>query len=192
MAPAESDTPFPPVFPERFNMADYYLDARVREGRGDRVAVRVGERSWTYRDVHELAHRAADALSKRGIDFEDRVLLLLPDGIEFVAAWFGILETGAVFCMGNPLVTADDMDYLLGYTRARAVVAHAATLDRLGEVIAKHPRCAARIVVGADGDVPGWERWERVLEAASPEPLTADTSRDDVAGWLFTSGTTGR
>jgi benzoate-CoA ligase family protein len=94
--------------------------------------------------------------------------------------------------MGNPLVTADDMDYLLGYTRARAVIAHASTMDRLDGVIAKHPRCAARLIVGAGEDVPGWERWERVLESASPETNNADTSRDDVAGWLFTSGTTGR
>ena len=180
-----------PSFPERFNMADYFLDARVREGKGVRTAVRVGDRSWTYAQVQARANRASHALRGRGIDLEDRALLLLPDGIEFVEAWFGILKAGAVFCMGNPLVTVDDMDYLLGYTRARAIVAHVSTLDRLGTVIDKHPRCRARLLVGGGGE-SGWEDWERALGVASEETDNADTSKDDIAGWLFTSGTTGR
>lgn len=180
----------PPEFPERFNMADYFLDARIREGKGGRAAVRAGDRSWTYGEVQARANRASHALRDRGIDLEDRVLLLLPDGVEFVEAWFGVLKAGAVFCMGNPLVTEDDFDYLLGYTRAKAVVAHASTLDRLGPAIAKHPRCRVRFLVG--GAAEGWERWDDVLAAASDRTDNADTSRDDFAGWLFTSGTTGR
>ena len=180
---------FPPEFPERFNMADYFLDARVREGKGDRTAVRTGGRSFTYAEVQERANRASHALRERGIDIEDRVLLLLPDGIEFVDAWFGVLKAGAVFCMGNPLVTGADMEYLLEYTRARAVVAHSSTLDRLAPALEKHPRCRVRLLVG--GDEPGWERWDDVLAASSAALENADTHRDDVAGWLFTSGTTG-
>lgn len=49
-------------FPSRFNMADYYLDARVREGKGSRVAVRVGDRSWTYDEVLSRANRVRHAL----------------------------------------------------------------------------------------------------------------------------------
>lgn len=115
--------------------------------------------------------------------------MFLPDGVEFVEAWFGILKAGAVFCMGNPLVTEADMDYLLGYTRARAVVAHASALDRLGPALERHPRCRVRLLVG--GAAEGWESWDEVLGAASDRLDDADTYRDDVAGWLFTSGTTG-
>jgi benzoate-CoA ligase family protein len=179
-----------PTFPERFNMADYFLDARVREGRGGRVAVKVGDHAWTYADVQARANRASFALRDRGIDLEDRVLLFLPDGIEFVDAWFGTLKAGATFCMGNPLVTEDDMDYLLGYTRARAVVAHVSCLDRLAPALARHPRCRVRFVVG--GAAAGFDAWEDALARASDRTENADTSRDDVAGWLFTSGTTGR
>ncbi|MBK8169840.1 MAG: benzoate-CoA ligase family protein [Sandaracinaceae bacterium] len=171
-------------------MADYFLDARVREGKGARTAVRVGDAAWTYREVQSMANRLSHALRDREIDFEDRVLMLLPDGIEFVATWFGILKSGAVFCMGNPLVTQDDFEYLLGYTRARAVVAHASTLDRLLPALAKHPRCRVRIIVGADAE--RCERWEGVLAAASDTTDNADTSSDDYAGWLFTSGTSGK
>jgi benzoate-CoA ligase len=176
--------------PERLNMADYFLDARVREGKGDRVAIRVGERAWTYRAVQELADRASHALRDRGIDLEDRVLIALYDGVEFAATYFGILKAGAVFCMANPLVPTEDFEYLLEYTSARAIVADARTLDRLGPALAKHPRCRVRILV--DGEAEGWERWDDVLARASARTENADTSKDDVAGWLFTSGTTGK
>jgi benzoate-CoA ligase family protein len=176
-------------------MADWFLDARMREGRGAKAAVKVGDRSWTYAEVQSLANRASWALRDRGIELEDRVLLLLFDGIDFAAAWFGILKSGAVFCMGNPLSTEAEIDYLLGYTRARAVIADASVLDRLAPALARHPRCRVRLVAGDGGDAAraaGLERWDAALAAASDRTENADTSRDDVAGWLFTSGTTGK
>ncbi len=179
-----------PTFPERFNLAHYYLDARVEEGRGHRVAVAVGEDEWTYAQVQERANRASHALRARGIDLEDRVLLLLFDGMPFVEAWFGALKAGAVFCMANPLATREELGYLLEYTRCRAVVAHADVLERLP--IDAHPRCAARFVVGATEAPAGWTRWEDALGAAPSHTANADTLADDVAGWLFTSGTTGK
>ena len=185
---------FPPVFPERFNIAEYFLDARVREGRGDRIAVKVGDASHTYAEVQSAANRARFALAARGVDLEDRVLLLLPDGLEFAVAWFGILKAGAVFCMGNPLAPEADLDHLLGYTRARAVIAHESVLDRLVPVLSRHPRCKARFLVdGGDAPIPdGFVRWSEALAREPDRTDNADTSRDDVAGWLFTSGTTGK
>ena len=181
-----------PTFPERFNIADYFLDDRIREGRGDRVAIEVGDQRWTYAQVQALSNRASFALRDRGIDLEDRVLLLLFDGVEFAASWFGILKAGAVFCMGNPLATEADFEHLLAYTRARAVIADASTLDRLGPALARHPRCRVRLIVGDAPEGPGLEPWQDALSAASDRTENADTSRDDVAGWLFTSGTTGK
>jgi benzoate-CoA ligase family protein len=181
-----------PTFPERFNMADWFLDARVREGRGERIAAKVGDRSWTYAEVQAMANRVSHALRDRGIDQEDRVLLLLPDGIEFAVSWFGILKAGAVFCLGNPLAPADDLDYLLAYTRARAVIAHASVMDRLGPILPKHPRCRVRWIVGGGSLPEKGDHFEDAIARASDRTENADTSRDDVAGWLFTSGTTGK
>ncbi len=183
---------FDPGLPERLNMADYYLDARVREGRGERAAVKVGDRTWTYAEVKELADRCANALRARGVDAEDRVLFLLFDGIDFVTTFFGTLKAGGVFCMGNPLLSEADFDYLLEYTGARAVVADVGTLDRLAPALARHPRCRVRLAAGEGALPEGFERFDEVLAAASADPYTHDTHGDDVAGWLFTSGTTGK
>jgi len=188
-----SDATKTPSFPERFNMADYFLDARVREGKGERPAVRVGDKTWTYAEVQGMADRCSHALRDRGVDLEDRVLLLLYDGVEFAAGFFGLLKAGGVFCMGNPLLNEADFEYLLSYTRAKAVIADAQTLDRLAPALENHPRCRTRFVVGDVEALPdGFERFEDVLATASDETDNADTHRDDIAGWLFTSGTTGK
>ena len=38
-------------FPEEFNLADYYLFDRLEEGLGDKVALRYGEREYTYNAI---------------------------------------------------------------------------------------------------------------------------------------------
>ena len=96
-------------FPERFNMAGYYLDDRIDEGFGDRVAVYFEDRQFTYRDVQGMANRAGNALRGLGVEMEDRVLIVLPDSIEFVATWFGVAKIGAIAAMVNSGPTANAM-----------------------------------------------------------------------------------
>ena len=72
--------------PVSFNIADHFLDARVREGRGERVALVTDARTWSYRDVQALANRYGHLLREAGVMPEQRVIVALPDGPEFVAA----------------------------------------------------------------------------------------------------------
>ena len=174
-----------PIFPERFNLAEYYLDRRIAEGRGDRVAIIVGDQEFTYADVQAQANRASDTLRKHGVAKEQRVLLLLFDGIAFAEAWFGTLKAGAVFCMANPLGTEEDIRYLLEYTGCTAVVADASIVQRVHA--AAPDRCVARFAVGAveteRGELPdGWMSWEQALADADDSTRNVDTGRDDIAG----------
>ena len=71
----------PPIeLPEQLNLADWLLDARVREGAGDRIALRLDGGDLTYRQVQALANRAAQALRRAGVRQEERVVMALPDG----------------------------------------------------------------------------------------------------------------
>ena len=112
-------------FPERFNLAGYYLDDRVEEGLGERVAVYFEDRQYTYREVQKMANRVGNALSGLGVEMEDRVLIVLADSIEFVATWFGIAKIGAVITMVNTILPTADYEYYLDYTRAKVAVVHA-------------------------------------------------------------------
>src|SRR5512144_1568259 len=98
---------------DRLNIADRFLDARVREGRGGRVALRTDAGTLTYAEVQALANRFGSLLAEEGIEPESRVLIALPDGAEFVGALFGTLKLGAVGVMVNPGLPAADFAHML-------------------------------------------------------------------------------
>jgi benzoate-CoA ligase family protein len=184
-----------PTFPEDFNLADYFLFDRIREGRGTRTALRFGERSYTYDVVADRTRRANGAFAAAGVRSGERVLLVLPDIPPFAWAFFGVLARGAVVAMGNPLAPPESLRYLAAYTRATAIV----TVPPVAALLEGH--VDARIFVvpdaGTDDDPeapavtsPRARSFRDALDAAVPmEP--AKTHRDEPAIWLFTSGSTG-
>ena len=186
-------------FPERFNMAGYYLDDRVEEGLGERVAVYFEDLQYTYRDVQKLANRVGNALSGLGVEMEDRVLIVLPDSIEFVATWFGVAKIGAVVTMVNTILPTSDYEYYLDYTRAKVAVVHASVMEQFAPAASRSRYLRYTIVpkTKASGRLEGLERrssvvsYEKITENASDELENAPTSVDDIAVWLFTSGSTG-
>ena len=171
--------------PDDFNIADL-LGARLRDGDADRVALRLDEGEVTYATVAHAAARYAAALTEDlGVRPEERVLLVLPDGADFVAALFGTLAVGAVVVMLNPGLTSDALAGILGYARARAAVVHRDHLDQV--------RAAARV---ADVDLAylpvGGNGGALRPAASSPAGFAAvRTHPDDPAIWLFSGGTTG-
>jgi len=170
--------------PEAFNIADHLLDARVREGRGSRVALVTDQRTWSYRDVQGLANRYGNLLREAGVMPEQRVIIALPDGPEFVAALFGILKIGAVVVMVNPDLKPDAISYFYQYTRARVAFVHPDNRDAFEAARADAPLLAELLVVGS-------ETFERRVEAQSLELETFPSHRDDACIWLFSGGTTG-
>src|SRR5262245_20910377 len=111
--------------PERLNIADLFLDERVREGRGARTAIRTDSGTSTYAEVQALANRFAQALRQAGVQPEHRVILGMPDGLGYVAALFGILKVGGVAVMVNPGLPGGEVAWILDHARARAIVTHA-------------------------------------------------------------------
>jgi len=170
--------------PEPFNLSDYFLDDRIREGRGGRVAVRSDAGTFTYAEIQQLANRYANLLAGSGAEPESRVLIALPDGVDYVGALFGILKLGAVVVMANPGLDEAGAAALLDYTRARVVLAHrdAAPAFRGAARAARHVR-QTLVVGGSD--------WSRCIGSLPAAFENVRTHRDDPAIWLFSGGTTG-
>jgi hypothetical protein len=111
-----------PNIPEFINLADYCLDAHVREGRGSRRALITDEGVFTYAEVQARANRFAGVLRAAGVEPEQRVLIALGDGLDWVATFFATLKLGAAVVMANPGLKKDEIEYFLEYTRAKVVV----------------------------------------------------------------------
>ncbi len=179
-----SETTFQPQFPEQFNMARYFLDARIEEGRGDHVAIIDDSGQYTYRQVQAMANQVGNALTAMGVGVEDRVLIGLFDSVEFAAAFFGILKIGAVVTMVNPELPDGDYQHYLDYTRARALIGDIGLTNRIAPMIESSK--LLRGVLSAGGN------WAAKVGGASTELVNFDSSKDDPSVWLFTSGSTGK
>jgi benzoate-CoA ligase family protein len=188
-------------FPEHFNMADYFLYHNLEEGRENKVCLYFNDQTYTYGEAARMSNRVGNALRNLGVRIEDRVLIVLPDSPEFVWAWFGAARIGAVITMVNPLLPANDYRYYLEYTRARAAIVHEAFLKPFSEAAADAEYLRTILVVRNEGSIDidsidaqsGVETIsfrERVAQQ-SDACRPADTHRDDMAIWLFTSGSTG-
>src|SRR5579884_906215 len=175
--------------PERFNAATYFVDRNLDEGRGDNLAVISGDRELTYWDVAAGVNRAGNALRELGVEMENRVFLLLLDGPTFVQAFFGAMKIGAVPVPVNTLLRPADYRTLLNDSRAKVLIVSPELLPSVVPILGEVSRLKHVLV---DGAHEGFASFEETIagQPATLEP--ADTSRDDVAFWLYTSGTTGR
>src|SRR5258706_13365679 len=134
-------------FPERFNMADYFLYHNLEEGRENKVCLYFKDQTYTYGDATRMSNRVGNALREAGVTMEDRVLIVLPDCPEFVWSWFGAARIGAVITMVNPLLPAEDYRYYLEYTRARAAIVHESFIKPFAEAAHDASYLQATLVV---------------------------------------------
>ncbi|MEW6731698.1 MAG: benzoate-CoA ligase family protein [Acidobacteriota bacterium] len=176
-------------FPEQFNMATYFLESNLAAGRGDKVCLYYQDKTYTYRQIAEETNRVGNVLRELGVEMEDRVLMVLSDCPEFVASWFAITKIGAVITMVNHLLPTTDYQYYLDYTRAKVAIVEASALERIEPALQHARHLKSLLVVGTPtGRHPSYAE---LVREASLQLDTAATTRDDIAIWLFTSGSTG-
>ena len=111
--------------PRELNLASWFVDRNVEEGRGTRTALIGPDGPTTYGELAALVNRSGHALRELGVRAEERVLLVLGDGVELVALWYGAQKIGAVTAEAYTFLQPKDYAYYLDYTRAGVVVADA-------------------------------------------------------------------
>jgi len=184
----------------RLNLAAHLLDARIAEGRGDRPAIRTSVRTFSYDEVARRSAQYASLLAADDIRPEERVIVALPDGPDFVAALFGIIRRGSVVVMVNPDAPADLTRYFFEYTRATAAFVPADRIDRFvaeATAIPNAPRLYAvdpstSLGAGSSTSLGTGSEFSARLDAQPTAFAPFDSHRDDAAIWLFSGGTTGR
>lgn len=165
------------AWPETLNVDQLFLRDRLDTDR-DRIALRLDDGEMTYGAVDLLTSGYARALRGAGAGQGDRVLIVLPDGPDYVAALFAIFRIGAVAIMINPGLSETALAEIVG--RARATVAlvddrYRDAFDRAGA------GSGSQTTVLAPGQ----------LDEDQTDFESVPTAPDDPAIWLFSGGTTG-
>jgi benzoate-CoA ligase family protein len=174
--------------PETFNAAAYFVDRHDGEGRGDSIAIECGDQRVTYSQLLERTNRTGNCLRRLGARMEERVALLLADSPEFLYCFFGAIKIGAVAVPMNTYLQAEDYEYLLNDCRARVLVVHDDLLPTIHRIPRERLRYLEHIVVSSGH---GTGPLEDLMSAASERLELMQTSKDDSAFWLYSSGSTG-
>lgn len=183
------------MLPDQFNVAMAFLDRHLAEGRGTKTAIYYEGETYTYAQIAELANRVGNGLLDLGVDMEQRVALLLLDSPQFAAAFFGAIKLGAVPVPLNTMLRPADYVYLLNDSRARIVFVHASLWKSVRHILPQLKYLRHVVVVGLEQEgareaatIHDFERW---TSRASSRLEAAETSKDDSAFWLYSSGSTG-
>ncbi len=180
---------------ENGNAVDWFVDRHQRDGAGERLAFQDPWRSLTYTELLVASKRFAGALREAGVGRERRLLLLMQDTIDFPVAFWGALRAGVVPVPINTLLTAETVSFILADSRAEAVVASRELADALGPTLLEAAALRLVIVSEPDGSrvehAAGLVDFQAFLGGGDPDTKTTTSSPDEVAFWLYSSGSTG-
>ncbi len=195
----EGCSPFPSDFADRYIREGMWRRetipqaiAKVALERPNSIAVGDSTRSLTYSEFLAEAESLADLLSRNGIARDDRVVIELPNCVEFATMTIAFLEIGAIPVMALPAFRKAELEYLVSFSDAKAIAIapeyrgfdHAALARELKARFpilksilstAPAPGCVA---MHEGGDSPRWNR------SSTGDPF-------DVALFLLSGGTTG-
>jgi 4-hydroxybenzoate-CoA ligase len=177
-------------YPRNYNAAYDMVDRHVAEGRGSSPAFIDPSRTITYGGLAEETNRMANLLTAFGLPRECRAALLLHDTIDFPVAFWGAIKAGIVPVALNTLLTTEQYAYILADSRAKALIVSAPLLQTVQPILADLPFLTHLIVSGGPAPAYGFNLSEELAkQPAKFEP--AATCADEIAFWLYSSGSTG-
>jgi long-chain acyl-CoA synthetase len=177
----------------------------------DKTAVSFLGTSYSYRRLLDLTERFAAALAGLGIKKGDRIVMYIPNSIQFVVSWLGIQRLGAVAVPITPIYTSFDLKYIAGDTGAKAVICADRNYGYVKQAMAD--TAIERVVVTNLADMlPWWKRafgmladkvpagkvetapfisfMKAMVSSSNPPAPDPGSQAEDVAEILYTGGTT--
>ena len=182
-----------------YNAVTDLIDAAVERGLAGNTAFIDADRTLTYGDLQARSCRFASTLRDLGLRGEERLALLLYDTVDFPMAFWGGVRAGIVALPLNTLLNTEQYAYILADSRASAIVALASLAKTLQPILDRLPRLRTIILVGGSADdraafaAAGRDvhDFSELVARGRAELFTAPTLSDEVAFWLYTSGSTG-
>jgi benzoate-CoA ligase len=177
------------TIPRQYNAAYDLIQRNLQAGRAAKIAYIDDNGSYSYGELAERVNRFGNVLTGLGVEADHRIMLCLLDTIDFPTAFLGSIQAGVVPVALNTLLTTADYDFMLGDSRARALVVSETLWPQFAPIVAKHKTLRHIIVSGADGK--GHLRLGDLMQDAGTEFEPAPTTCDDFCFWLYSSGSTG-
>ncbi len=162
----------------------------------DKIAIVDGDARFTYAQYQERANRLSNALLALGVKKGDRVCILSPNSHFFLESIYGTSQIGAILVPLNYRLVPEDHEYILNHAGVKVVLVdreQAEIVDLIRPNLPSVEQWITACQPGHDRAPDGWQDWEAMVQAASPEaPPRPEFDENDVVSINYTSGTTAR
>jgi long-chain acyl-CoA synthetase len=169
------------------SLRELYASCRSR---ADQPFIVYEDETYTFGQVMALSDSLAALLVERyGVAKGDRVAIAMRNYPEWIISFIAITSIGGISVSLNALWTAEELDYAVGDSGAKVVIADAARIERMHDACV---RAGARILaVRTEGaSAAGVDNWADLVKVGAALPQV-EIGPDDDATILYTSGTTG-
>jgi crotonobetaine/carnitine-CoA ligase len=160
----------------------------------DERAVVAAAGTVTYAELEAHATRHASALRSLGLDRGDRVLVMLPNSLEFMYCWLGLAVGGLVQVPVNTAYKGEMLRHVIRNSRARTIIVHASFADEL-RAVSDSIELDRVVLVGSIADELPWPTVtlpSLVAGAGAGDADLGSVTEHDPIAIMYTSGTTGR
>lgn len=135
----------------------YQAFETIANRHGDHTAVIYLGTRFSYRQVFDLAERLAAALIDLGAGEGRKVILYIPNSIQWVVAWLGILRAGGICVPITPIYTPHDLKYIATDSDAETVVCADTNYGYVRKVLDETP--LRQVIIAKTADLlPSWKR----------------------------------
>ena len=157
----------------------------------DATAFRFLGHTTTWGELDRRVTALAGALSRRGVGFGDRVLILMLNRTEFIEAFLAANKLGAIAVPVNFRMTPPEIAFLVSDCQAHVVITEAVLAKVATAVRGIDPTLETVVVAGTgtDDEVIGYDD---LISEPGDAPQPVDIPNDSPALIMYTSGTTGR
>ncbi|CAM5547769.1 benzoate-CoA ligase family protein [Eoetvoesiella caeni] len=173
----------------RGNITDYLFEPSLGSELASRACLTTSEGDVSFQQLHERACQVGNLLGSLGLERGDRVMFSVLDGVDFMSLFLGVMKVGAVSLPINTFLTAKDYGYYLRDSGARLLVIDESLVPLIQQVGQNQELPEHILVVGTE--TASFRSLAGALRDQPKQVPTCACSPDDVAFWLYSSGSTG-
>lgn len=154
-----------------------------------RIAVRHEGQTITYKDLNTRCDNLAAGLKKMGLAEQDRCILMMPNSVRAIEAYFALAKLGAVTVPVNFLYRTHELTHIFSDAKPKAFIGANPYLEEVREVL-KH---SGEIAIQLALDASGCDNFTELDDAylLDPQFSSYPAKPGDTLNILYTSGTTG-
>ncbi len=188
--------------PDNLNIGVACTDRIVEQGKGDQLAMIVeddtlGTSQYSYKQLADASSRFAQVLKQNDVQTGDRVLIRLPNSLSYPTAFFGTMKMGAIAVPTSTLLAGSEVQYLAEDSGARVLVTDKSMWEEMKHNLSESNQLKLILLTGVGAlpdEIPKAIEivdLDLLLRQTSPIEKFAQTTPQDAAYLVYTSGTTG-